>query len=712
MSEVELKSNPVHSLSPLDRAINLGQLGYRVFPVKPGEKIPAIKGWQNTASCDETAISTMLWRSNSNIGIATAGLSVVDIDQRKNDRKYNMPAAKTAREILVKCARELPFPVVTTPTGGKHILGRPPEGTTCASGSRAELGIDTRGEGGFIVAAGSSVGGNFYTSKRPLPHAGGLPRWPKGVLEAVGAKLSGSSRAPATCGTVAGFEGLGAVPAHITARKAALAAAGLTVTNAFGIGHEVDDPALVERLSTALAILAATHATDREPWLAVMLALKNSVTSCEIADETAFELADQFSSNGVGYRGTDDIRAWWDKPVAPRDKPRGLGSIFADAKLLGWVDPRSVTAPAGDGVVLVRLPSVTDVTSLLRFPSTAPETMLPSSYAIKGVIAARWLTVIYGASGSAKSFVAGESLYLVAMGKLAFGRRTKRTPVLYVCLEGESDFEHNRVAVWKRLHGDAGHWFATLAVPASLNNTDPSGVALVIAAANELKRLCGTETIVVCIDTLARAMAGDDENSAKDMAALTGRLKVIADACNAATVVVHHSGKDATRGMRGSSSLFAACDAVVEISAAPEDQQTGDGYVRRVSIEKLKSGQVGTWFDFKLQQHLLGRDDDGDNITSCSIDVVTSQARVGSVLDLPDDAREAFEALAKCLQVAEVNGAASIPIEAWRTAVYCAWSGKAETKRRRFNRARKTLTLASLVNDEKRGVSLRNSGVR
>ncbi len=352
-------------------------------------------------------------------------------------------------------------------------------------------------------------------------------------------------------------------------------------------------------------------------------------------------------------------------------------------------------------------PRALDGASLIKFPTRAKPNYAAASYIIKGVVGARWLTAFFGPSGSAKSFVVGEGSYLVALGKPAFGRRVQRTPVLYVCLEGEDDFANSRVQLWRRVHGDAGDWFAMMAVSPSLAMADATcvGAQQIIAAVEHMKSLHQAGTVLVVIDTVARAMAGDDENAAPAMTGFVNKLKMISDATGAATAIVHHSGKDATKGMRGSSSLFAACDAVVSIDAAPDDAQGEvDGLVRRVRVDKLKSGEVGPWFDFVLKQHQLGVDRDGDLVTSCTVEPIVRAQAATSILDLSDDEREVFEALTDELTAAGATSEASIPLTALRRAVYRRWTGKEDTKRRGFNRARKSLDRLGVIGQHARGV--------
>ena len=149
---------------------------------------------------------------------------------------------------------------------------------------------------------------------------------------------------------------------------------------------------------------------------------------------------------------------------------------------------------------------------------------------------------------------------------------------------------------------------ARLSVPAPLDKseTGKKGVKRIIQAAERLKAASGSDVALIVIDTLARAMAGDDENAASDMTAfIERRASEIARTTGAAVLVVHHPGKDNAKGMRGSTALFAACDCVIKISKR-------DGGGGEALIEKVKDGEVGPLFAYRLRQVDLGTDADGD----------------------------------------------------------------------------------------------------
>jgi hypothetical protein len=116
---------------------------------------------------------------------------------------------------------------------------------------------------------------------------------------------------------------------------------------------------------------------------------------------------------------------------------------------------------------------------------------------------------------------------------------------------------------------------------------------------------------VVVLDTLNRAAPTADENASKDMGEVLEAAKLLQMLTRGLVLLVHHTGKDSTRGLRGHSSLFAAMDAAIEVSR--------DGDRREWKVAKSKDGQDGEAHPFKLHVEVLGTEPTGDEITSCVV---------------------------------------------------------------------------------------------
>ena len=238
----------------------------------------------------------------------------------------------------------------------------------------------------------------------------------------------------------------------------------------------------------------------------------------------------------------------------------------------------------------------------------------PLIWLVKGVLPSTGIAGIYGPSGSGKSFLCLDLAISIANGKSWFGRRVKAAPVVYAALEGEAGFKQ-RVDAWKLHYGqqlpESLHFMLQ---PLKLPND-----ADVEAFAQVLPQGC-----VVFIDTLNRAAPTSDENNSKDMGTLIEAAKRLQALTHGLVVLVHHTGKNASAGLRGHSSLIAALDAAIEVSR--------DGDSRQWSVAKAKDGADGNCERFKLRIETVGLDSDGDPITSCLVEKDNSAVSIKKVL--------------------------------------------------------------------------------
>ena len=253
-------------------------------------------------------------------------------------------------------------------------------------------------------------------------------------------------------------------------------------------------------------------------------------------------------------------------------------------------------APSGAGVFSPRF-TVLTAADVMNAP--------PLQWRVRGVLPATGLACIYGASGSGKSFLALDLCTSIAAGVNWFGCRVKAAPVVYVALEGEAGFSQ-RVQAWQLHHEqDVPPAMSFIMQPFDLRHA--GDVAEIAAAVKD----SGCAGGVLVIDTLNRAASGADENTSRDMGELIDACKRLQAELSGLVVLVHHSGKDATKGLRGHSSLYAALDAAIEV--------TRNGDRREWAIEKAKDGSDGERHAFKLQQVEIGTDDDGEPVTSCAV---------------------------------------------------------------------------------------------
>lgn len=166
----------------LEAALTAAERGWRVLPLKPGTKIPAVKRWEDKATTDPDIIRTCWTTGNWGVGIAAgpSGLVVIDLDVLKPwESCPTRPngGLDTFTELLAEVGEQMPDTyTVTTPSGGSHLYFTAPEWSHITNSKSTTLGwkVDVRGWGGQVVAAGQSLG----TSHGGRPYAVTTPHDP------------------------------------------------------------------------------------------------------------------------------------------------------------------------------------------------------------------------------------------------------------------------------------------------------------------------------------------------------------------------------------------------------------------------------------------------------------------------------------------------------------------------------------------------------
>ena len=223
-------------------------------------------------------------------------------------------------------------------------------------------------------------------------------------------------------------------------------------------------------------------------------------------------------------------------------------------------------------------------------------------WAVKGVFPTQGISAVYGPSGSGKSFLCIELAAAIQEGKPFFDLKTKQTDVIIIGLEGESGYKV-RYDAWKNINlRDIP--FKTV-LRQSFNVTIDKDVADLAEAV--------PKGSVVIIDTMNQSAPTIDENASKDMGSVIRGLKQLQTLTKGLVIIVHHTGKNETRGLRGHSSLHAAMDAEIEVQGDPESPK------KSFKTTKVKDGAAGKSFPFELIPIDLDEDEDGEPITSCYV---------------------------------------------------------------------------------------------
>jgi len=225
------------------------------------------------------------------------------------------------------------------------------------------------------------------------------------------------------------------------------------------------------------------------------------------------------------------------------------------------------------------------------------------SWAVKGLIPESSLGMFFGASGTFKSFIALDYSLHRAWGLDWIGRKTKQATQIYLAAEGGAGVMR-RILAWHLARGL--DWkkcpMRVVAVPLVLR-TQARTLATAIRAA-------GVAPGDIIVDTLAQTYDGD-ENSASEMSSW---LRVVGsdlrDVFGATVTVVHHAGHSATERPRGSSAILANCDYLYGVMR--DEAQM----LATMECVKQKDGDQPEPIIFELVRSVLGRDGDGDEISS------------------------------------------------------------------------------------------------
>lgn len=165
-----------------EAACALARLGWAVLPLRPGGKAPAVAGGCRSASADP-AQAAAWWtaRPDDNVGVAcgaaSGGLFVLDFDvdgERGEDGLATLAAWEREHGRLPETV------AAVSGRGGMHLYYR--TDAEVRNSANPRLGVDVRGEGGYVAAPPS-----LHPSGRPYAWAREPGRWE--VAEADGAVM-------------------------------------------------------------------------------------------------------------------------------------------------------------------------------------------------------------------------------------------------------------------------------------------------------------------------------------------------------------------------------------------------------------------------------------------------------------------------------------------------------------------------------------------
>lgn len=320
-----------------------------------------------------------------------------------------------------------------------------------------------------------------------------------------------------------------------------------------------------------------------DDWIRVGMAIHHALGA------DGFALWDEWSAQSSKYRGRGDLVGHW-RSFGRATHPVTLASLRTQQP----ADPEEFTEVPAEAPRAGRFAPI-PAGQMLAWPNPG--------WLVKHVIPRAGLVVVYGASGSGKTFAVLDLAMAIATGSDWREHRTTKGRVVYVVAEGQGGFKH-RIDALQRQGVPIDALEVVTVVPNLLQAQD----------VRELIADIGPAAMIV-LDTFAQVTPGANENASEDMGRALGHCRILHRETGATIVLVHHAGKDETKGARGWSGLKAAADAELEVSRFEE--------TRLLRVTKMKDGTDGAVYPFRLTEVPLGEDDDGDPITSAIVEHTT-----------------------------------------------------------------------------------------
>ena len=553
-------------MAKLQSALAWAKRGYRVFPLAPDSRRPAEPGWDwsANASTDPEMIAFWWGTGDWNIGCCTGGgVVVVDLDQ-KNDQDgigAYMEHGGTFGTLAVR-----------TTTGGMHLYFA---GDGRNSVGKVAPGIDLRGEGGYVVAPGSTIDGVAYelVSDKPLAP---LPAW---VAEAAQQRATVASSAPLT--ELDTPQALAGAALWLEGQRPAVEGQGGDAYT-YQVACELRD----RGVSAALTLdLLLEHWNERclPPWMPDELRAKV---------ENAFA----YAQNPAGAKATAVLLGVGQAPLMIHEDEAPAAAATEDRDLSAFA--------LGSIVPLANLPA---------------RPWLYRRFLMRGEI-----TALAAAGAAGKSLVAITAAVHLALGRDWLGFHLNGGPQNSMLVNAEdnlAEMSRRLYALCFALGIDAALVIPRIALVSGktksakikLAKMGKDGPELVLEDVNALLNVCHHQQIVMLgIDPLVKMHSGLSENDSSHMDLPMEALSSIATEGNLAILLALHLAKPGIAGtaayvgnadaIRGSSNIITSARAAFTLAGPTEDDVsrlnlTRDQRERLVRLDdakmnlSLKSGE-------------------------------------------------------------------------------------------------------------------------
>ena len=337
---------------------------------------------------------------------------------------------------------------------------------------------------------------------------------------------------------------------------------------------------------------------NRDEWIHVGMAIHHETGG----DLAGLDLWDEWSRSSDKYTGRGDLEAPW---RSFHDTPNAItvGSLRQGAVASPDEFPDLTEVPEGDDPWAAAAAQRKARFTLVHVSEVAQRD--PPEWIVEDLLPEADLAMMIGAPGAGKSFAALDLGFSVSTGFTWFNKKVKKPgPVVWIAAEAVGAMR-NRARAYAQARG------------VNLETTDLHILEETFSLMDGEDASAATEALaaikprLIIVDTLASASGGANENSGEDMNKVLDNCRKMHAITGALVLLIHHVGKDASRGARGWSGLYAAVRAEFYVTH-PEDSA-----IRIMQVTKQSDGIEGEKFAFRLQVVTL---DMHENITSCVVE--------------------------------------------------------------------------------------------
>jgi hypothetical protein len=329
-------------------------------------------------------------------------------------------------------------------------------------------------------------------------------------------------------------------------------------------------------------------------------------TIFDIVRLTRFKDRDKDMAPGtpVGSRPSDKAATIWFRERFPEMGSRYAEEEFDDLDAEKATSTDTAVEPSAEK----KAAAVSDPPKSLRFRPIPVDEFCDGpepQWVIEGVIPEKGIVAAYSPSGTGKSFTVLNMGLSIARGIQWHERDVKQGKVVYIAGESPGGFR-KRLRAYIKHHDivlpDLKPSFSLIGNMPDLRKMKDLSELI------EWLRTLGPLAFIV-IDTLARATPGANENAGEDMGRALAHCQEIGKATGATVCLIHHTGKDEARGMRGWSGIRAHIDTEIEITELV-------GKHRLATVSKQRDGEDGLKFAYELIDVPYGIDAKGRKLSS------------------------------------------------------------------------------------------------